>query len=356
MSQPFFSKERFGVLPSGDPISRYWLRGKGGLTLSFLDYGLTFVTLMMPCNKSNKPINLILGDENSQFYQQQPFYMGAIIGRYCNRLSPRILPYSADGLTLTENAPPFHLHGGEQGFDKKRWSVSSASAVGDEVAVTATLFSEHGDEGYPGNVTTTVTITIDADNRLRLDLLAETDRPTWISLTHHAYFNLSGSPTPVTEDHLIQINSTRVTAIDAQQRTTGVIDDVANTALDFKMAKTLATALQVGDPSFATTGGMDHNYVFKSHPTDQLRLMATLTCAATGMSLSVSATHPGMQFYSGQYLHADVPAAQHRYAPHSGLCFEPQYFPDSPCHPHFPSSLVTPTRPFKETIQYAISQ
>ena len=356
MTEPFFTQELFGVQLSGEPITRYWLRGKGGLTLSFLDYGLTFVTLAMQCHKLNKPISLILGDENSQFYLQQPFYMNAIIGRYSNRLSPSVLARSHSTLKLTENAPPFHLHGGEQGFDKKRWSVSAPVEAGDVVAITATLFSGHGDQGYPGNITATVTIRLDADNQLCLDLLAETDLPTWINLTHHAYFNLSGSWGHVTADHLIQINSHRVTAIDPQQKTTGIIASIEGTALDFQTEKTLATALQEGDTSFDITGGMDHNYVFKDDANDQLILMATVKSVLSGMSLAVSATHPGMQFYSGQFLHADTPEVQHPYAPHSGLCFEPQYFPDSPCHPHFPSTLVTPNRPFKETIRYSFSQ
>ncbi|MEJ7661664.1 MAG: hypothetical protein WKG07_19825 [Hymenobacter sp.] len=105
-------------------------------------------------------------------------YFGALIGRYGNRIARRAsLPLRARPTTLVSIITRNPLHGGNVGFNQKVWpAMPGTSAEGQ--TLTLSYLSKDGEEGYPGNLHVTVVYTLTADNALKIDYTATTDKAT----------------------------------------------------------------------------------------------------------------------------------------------------------------------------------
>ena len=260
------------------------------------------MSLLVP-DKDGRRADVVVGFETPEEYAANPRYLGAIVGRYANRIANA--QFTLDGRTyrLAANHGPHHLHGGVTGFDKRVWHAARGAD-----SLELRYLSPDGEEGYPGNLDVRVTYRLTDDDELIVEYRATTDKPTPVNLTQHTYFNLGGDDDA--RGHMVQIDADAITAVDEQLIPTGVLAPVAGTDFDFRKPMTIGAR---------RGGNYDHNFVLKGG--------VRVVDPKSGRTLDMHTTEPGMQLYTG-------------YA--RGVCLETQHFPDSPNQPSFPSTILRP--------------
>ena len=267
------------------------------------------------------------------------------MGRYANRIGAARFTLNGKAYPLAANDNGVnHLHGGLDGFNRRVWTVESAS----ENRLLLSLFSPDGDQGYPGNLTVQVTYTLTAEG-LTIDYRAESGRDTVCNLTNHAYFNLSGHDSGPVLDQTIQIPADRYTPTDPLSIPTGEIAPVEGTPMDLRTTAPIGARIGEDFPQLLQAGGYDHNWIPNGQP-GALRTAARAASAVTGVSMEVLSTLPGIQFYTGNYLDG-CPAGKGGapYARRWGFCLETQFYPDSPNQPGFPSCVLRPGETYAHT-------
>lgn len=250
-----------------------------------------------------EPFNIVLGYPDERDYLDDPSYLGAIAGRYCNRIANSRFVIDDANIALCANDGLHHLHGGPEGFSRRVWTIKDRS----EQHVQLGLLSAHGDQGYPGNLDVSVNYTLDNEGDLHIAWQAHADADTVVSLTSHAYFNLGGDDIL---DHHLQIAAPHYTPVDADLIPTGEIRDVSGTVLDLREFARLGDIVSSEAPEVRTTQGLDHNWA--GGAPGEMKLRARLFCPATQLLLSVSSTLPGLQCYTGNHLQATGIHRRHR--------------------------------------------
>jgi aldose 1-epimerase len=346
------SKAPFGETPEGEPVEIYTLRNKNGLEARIMTYGGIVVSLKTP-DKSGRFDDVVLGYDSLEGYLERNPYFGALIGRCGNRISKA--KFSLNGKTYSlasNNGSKNHLHGGLKGFDKVVWTAK-ATETSDGPTLHLSYLSKDGEEGYPGNLSVTATYTLTADNGLRVDFSATTDKETICNLTHHSYFNLRAGGDVL--DYLVQINAEQFTPVNGEVIPTGEVRPVAGTPLDFRKPTAIGARINSQDEQIQLAGGYDHNWVFNK-PAGHLAPVARVADKVSGRCMEVLTTQPGMQFYSGNFLDGTITGKGGRqYHQRYAFCMEPQHFPDAPNHPQFPSIELKPGQVYKNTIVYKFS-
>ena len=315
----------------------YTITNDRGLEVSITTYGGAITSLRTPDRHGNLG-DIVLGFETLNDYVQNPRYFGALIGRHANRIARG--KFSLDGVEyqLPCNNGANHLHGGFKGFDKRVWNVSEDGNV-----LHLSYVSKDGEEGYPGNVTALVDFTL-LDSELRIDYRATTDQDTIVNLTNHSYFNLRGVGTIL--DHELTLNADAFTPVSEDLIPTAEIKGVEDSPMDFRKAKAIGSEID------KVVGGYDHNFALNNWD-GSLRLAARLYEPVSGGALEILTTEPGMQFYSGNFLDGSFTGKYgFVYEKYTGLCLEPQHFPDAPNHPNFPSTVLRPGEEYKHTSVY----
>jgi aldose 1-epimerase len=328
------------------PVTEYTLANSSGMQVSILNYGGIVTKIMVP-DKKGKLGDVVLGFENfSGYTQKNEPYLGALVGRYANRIGNA--KFILDGKTykLAPNNFGNSLHGGNVGFDKVIWNVEK---LGD-TSLKLSYQSKDNEEGYPGNLNAGVVYTLSADNSLKIDYTATTDKPTPVNLTNHSYFNLSAGKDSTILDHVLHLDADKYTPVNDQLIPTGQVAVVKGTPLDFTTAK--AIGKDIGN----VKGGFDHNWILNKKG-NGLQEAATVYDPGSGRYMEVWTTQPGIQFYSGNFLNGNLQAAKGRrvYGAHAGLCLETQHYPDSPNEPSFPSTILKPGETYRETTIYKFS-
>ncbi|MEW1833241.1 aldose epimerase family protein [Streptomyces sp. NPDC088196] len=325
--------ELFGTLPDGTPVHR-WTLERAGVRVRVLSYGGIVQSVEVP-DRDGHAADVVLGFADLDGYLAHPEpYLGALVGRYANRIAGGRFPLEGVTYSLAQNNAPNSLHGGERGFDKRVWDVEPV-----EHGVRLSRVSAHGEEGFPGRLDVTATYTLDASGALRFVYEATTDAPTIVNLTNHSYFDLSGAGSAGGADgaggHELRLAASRFTPVDGDLIPTGALHDVTGTRFDFRESR------KVGS-------GYDHNFVLDKGLTPAPVEIAELHDPASGRVLTVATTEPGIQLYTGDYL-ADP------YAPGAGIALETQHFPDSPNRPEFPSTELRPGDTYRSETVYGFA-
>jgi aldose 1-epimerase len=350
-TQSLSGPEPFGTAPDGTPVEIYTLRNQAGMEARICTYGGIVVSLKTP-DRSGAMGDVVLGYDSLDGYLKSSPYFGCLVGRYGNRIAKGRFTLDGVSYTLATNNYPNHLHGGVQGFDKRVWKATSIPNS-KEPGLALTYVSPDGEEGFPGTLTVQAVYTLTADNGLRLDYEATTDKPTVLNLTQHSYFNLAGKGDIL--GHEVQIDASRFTPVDATLIPTGELQPVAGTPFDFRQSTAIGARINQDHAQLKFGGGYDHNWVIDK-PSGQLAVQARVYEPTTGRVLEVLSTEPGLQFYCGNFLDGTITGKggwvyQHR----NGFCMEPQHHPDSPNQPNFPSAVLRPGKTYRNTILYRFS-
>lgn len=341
-------------------MSIYTLRNAVGVEVRIARYGGIILSLRTP-DRGGALGDVVLGYDSVDEYRDNPAYLGALIGRYANRIAHGRFTLDGETYTLTTNEPPHHLHGGRHGFDSVRWDAEPLPD-GDADGLALRYVSADGEEGYPGRVEVRVQYTLtDGDpvaggsndaGRLVVDYHATTDRATPVSLTQHSYFNLAGHGAGDVLGHVLTVATDRFTPVDETLIPTGELRDVAGTPFDFRRPTAVGARIDEEDEQLRHGCGYDHNYVLGG-PGDGPGFAARVWEPTTGRTLEVRTTEPGLQLYTGNHLDENRGKGGVRYGAHAGLALETQQFPDSPNQPSFPSTIVRPGAPYRSRTVFA---
>ncbi len=325
---------RVTSIASNQPLQVIQLSDGENLTAEILPFGAIIKSIKF------KKQEMTLSVDDPQYYLENPFYLGATVGRYANRIAKGRFSLSGTQYQLEANNGPNSLHGGVKGFNKVLWQVTKQT----ESEVELYYCSPDGEQGFPGELQ--VWQTISAKNgELTLHFKALTNKETLVNFTNHCYFNLDGSES--INEHLVQINTDRYLPIDTTSIPLNEAALVCGTCFDFTKPAQVGEALSAVHPQLEAGNGFDHCYIFNDD--SSLKTMATLTSPHTNVSLTLKSTQPGMQLYTANFVGSPFKARQ-------ALCFEAQNWPDAPNRENFPKANLLPAEKYEQVIIYAFSE
>ncbi|MDE7221614.1 MAG: galactose mutarotase [Oscillospiraceae bacterium] len=334
-------KQPFGSTRDGRNVDMLTLR-RGAMEAEIITYGAALRALRVP-DKSGNSVDVALGYDDVRGYEDNGGYLGAVVGRYANRIAGASCLIDGERVPLVANEGAKQLHGGPEGFSTQVFSLEEA---GEDFAVL-TYVSPDGQGGFPGTLTLRVTYALTGQG-LSIRYEAAGDKATHCNITNHAYFNLNGSGDIL--GHRLWLAAGRFTPVDGDSIPVDMARSVEGTPFDFTAEKPVGRDIGQGDEQLHNVGGYDHNYVLD--PGQGLRLAARLTGEASGIVMETWTEKPGIQFYSGNFLKTNAAKGGGVYVPRQGLCLETQFFPDSPNHPEWGDILLRPGRRYDFTTEY----
>jgi aldose 1-epimerase len=341
------STKTFGTF-AGREVLEIAIRSSVGAEAKILTYGAVVRDLVVPLGSGRQRV--VTGLNAVEDYVEHSPHMGAIAGRYANRIRGGRFDLDGEHYQLPLNQSGRHsLHGGGDGLGRSLWQLAAAGA--DFVALTH--LSPDGDSGYPGTLVTSCIYRLHGAT-LRIELSATTDKATPVNLCHHSYFNLDGAASIL--DHTLEIAGDVYTPTDDDLIPTGEILRVAGTPFDFRAARSIRTERSDGSGNVR----YDVNFLLRRDllqpsgiPHLPLAYAGTARSPLNGLGLAVWTTEPGLQVYDGAKVDLSVAGLDGvRYGPHAGLCLEPQHVPDSPNHPYFPNTILRPGEVYRQVTEY----
>ena len=338
------TRRPFGRTPAGEEVELLTLNN-GVLACEVISYGASIRALYTP-DRNGKRVDVVLGYEDLTEYLKEGGHLGAVVGRYANRIAGGHFSLDGKDYTLFRNNGPNHLHGGKQGFSKRVWKVES---VGENEAVLS-MDSPDMDAGYPGHLTARITYRLEG-NALVLDYQADTDRNTVCNLTNHAYFNLSGQESGEVLGQEISLNCSKYTPADRTGIPTGEVADVEGTPMDLRRPTLLGAHIRDEFQQIAQFGGYDHNFIIDGQP-GTLRPAARAKSYVTGIVMEVETDQPAVQLYTANSLSVRPGKEGASYSAFHAFCLETQNYPDAPNRPEFPSAVLAPGKPYRTTTRF----
>ncbi|KAK7266349.1 hypothetical protein RIF29_18993 [Crotalaria pallida] len=327
-----------------DSLRLFELR-KGDLSIKVTNWGASLVSVVLP-DKNGKLGDIILGYDSAKAYINDTRYFGATVGRVANRIGGAQFTLNGTHYKLIANEGNNTLHGGPRGFTRVLWKVLSYQGEGDRPRITFSYHSADGDQGFPGDILSTVSYIL-GKNSLSIIMKAKAlNKPTPVSLANHAYWNLGNHNSGDILDEELQIFGSQITLVDDHLIPTGKIASVKGTPYDFLKPHTVGSRIN----QLNKIGGYDINYVLDGAKGKEIKLAAIVHDKKSGRVLKLSTTAPGMQFYTANYVINVKGKGGFVYQPHSALALETLAFPDSVNHPNFPSTIVTPEKPYKHVM------
>lgn len=352
-AKPKIKKDSFGKTADGKAVEIYTLENSKGASTQIITYGGTVVSLKVP-DKSGTFGDIVLGFDSVGDYEKQTSYIGALIGRYGNRIAKGRFSLNGKEYDLAVNNGVNHLHGGLKGYDKVVWTAKPfVNKFGANLQLT--YLSKDSEEGYPGNLNIKVIYTLTEKNELKIVYSATTDKDTVVNLTQHSYFNLAGAGNGDILSHQLLINADKFTPTDDGSIPTGELRSVKGTPFDFTKLTTIGDRINQDDEQLKFGNGYDHNWVLNKKG-KELSLAATAFETSSGRVMEVWTTEPGVQFYAGNYLDGTIPGKNGQtYPRRTGFCLETQHFPDSPNKPAFPTTVLKKGKVYSQTTIYRFS-
>ncbi len=349
LAAPAAHKRVFGVMPNGQKIWIYTLSNGHGMKAQVMTYGATLVTLDVPDAHGHSG-DVILGLNTLHQYLTESPYFGATIGRYANRIGNHAR-FRLDGHLYQLHAWPPSEHGnilhGGVGFDKRVWTVKHAD--GNSIALF--YHSPNGQQGFPGDLNTTVRFTLLPNNSLRINYRATTDKDTVINLTNHSYFNLNGQGNGTILGQMLKVNASRYTPTDADLIPTGKIASVTGTPMDFRHFTAIGARIHEKFPALIYGKGYDVNLILNPHSAHTP--VAIAYSKQSGRELEVYTNQPGIQLYTSNAFNGSLHGRDGKpYLLHAAFTLETQHYPDAPNHPNFPSTELKPGQVFRSYTIY----
>ncbi|NKE04791.1 aldose epimerase family protein [Mesobacillus selenatarsenatis] len=335
-------KEKFGQIGS-QPVCSFTLRNEQGMEVTAINYGCIITKINVP-DRDGKFENVVLGHDTLDEYVNDPYFLGAVVGRVAGRLKAGSFELDGKNFTLVQNDNSNHLHGGLKGFDKVVWD---AKVIDDGVLFS--YLSKDGEEGYPGNLYIEVTYRLNNDNELSIQYRSQTDQKTLLTVTNHSYFNLSGNLKRDVLDHSLKLKSSRFLELDKEFLPTGRMLDVKDTPFDFTKGSIVKTGAESNHPQNVLVGnGYDHPFILDDNRDNEI----VLKDPDSGRTLTVETDEPAVVVYSGNSLKEEgnfrgVPCRKYL-----GICLETQNYPDSIHHPHFPSMVLDKGEMYSSITKY----
>lgn len=335
---------------AGKETDLYILRNSEGNEVAISNYGGALVAIMVPDRNGNRA-NVIQGHDNINDIVNSPEpYLSTLIGRYGNRICKGRFQLHGKEYQLPINNGPNSLHGGLKGFNAKVWD---ALQMNDHTLVLKYV-SPYGEEGFSGEMKTTVVYSFTDDNELVIEYMATTNKKTIINLTSHGFFSLAGiaNPTPTIENLECEINADFYIPIDNTSIPTGEILRVEGTPFDFRKPKTVGKDIDADNEQIKNGAGYDHCFVLNKKEEGELSFAARIKEPVSGRIMEVYTTEPGVQVYTDNW--ADGYKGQNgaTFPRRSAICFEAQHFPDSPNRPYFPSVVLNPGEQYTQKTVY----
>lgn len=338
-------KEKWGISPCGKDIYLYTLKNLNGSYVKLSNLGAAIVEVVVP-DKEGNLADVTLGYPDPLSYFGDGPCAGKVPGRYANRIAKGKFTLDGKEYTLPINNGPNHLHGGPEGFQNKVWE---SRIIGHSVEFL--YYSEEGEMGYPGALKAVAHYDWSEENELRLTLTAQSDAPTVINLTNHAYFNLNGEGSGDILGHYLELNASEYLPTDETLIPLGESVEVAGTPMDFVIAKKLGRDIKEDFPALNYGKGYDNCWVIDGAEPGQLQFAAELYSEESGRTLSVYTTQPGVQVYTGNWL-AGSPVGKcgRSYNDYDGVAIECQNFPDAPNKEEYPSAVLRPGEVYEQAI------
>lgn len=347
--QTSIAQRHFGDL-DGKPVSLYTLQNRHGIRAEISDYGGVVTKLITPDRDGNFD-DVVLGHDVFDRFIADNGYLGAIVGRYANRIAEAKFSLEGKEYQLATNAGPNSLHGGNVGFNKRIWHAQPSINNG-LPQLKLSYLSPDGEEGFPGNLEASVTYSLTDDNGLKIEYYATTDQPTVCNLSHHGYFNLAGQNSATILDHHLQLFCDAITPNRKNSIPTGQLMPVKGTPFDFLTAHRIGQRIDDDHPQIQSANGYDHNFVINGQA-GQVRRAAWVRDPLFGRTMEVWTTDVGIQFYTANFLSADkIGKSGKAFGPRMAFCLECQRFPNSPNQPQFPSATLRPGETYEKTTIY----
>ena len=344
------TKEFFFNFTAATTTEIYTLANARGMEVRITTYGGHVQSLKTP-DRSGQFADIVLGLNSLEEYLRHQ-YLGAIIGRFGNRIGKGRFTLNGVEYTLALNNGPNTLHGGLKGFDRVVWQARDVSA-GNQ-ALELSYLSKDGEEGYPGNLKVAVTYTLESDG-LRIDYFATTDKDTVLNLTNHSFFNLAGEGSGDILDTELQIFADRFTPVDSTLIPTGELRSVEGTPFDFRKPTAIGARIGQDEEQLKFCRGYDINFVVHG-PAGTLRPAAWARDPKSGRILETLTTEPGIQLYTGNFLDGTFSGKSGKpYGFRNAFCLETQHYPDSPNKPEFPTTVLKPGERYESTTVYRFS-
>ncbi len=340
------SKSDFGVTNTGENIQIYHLENTSGSYVEIIDFGCRLVKIVVP-DREGHLTDVCLGLDTIADYEKDHASLGAVIGRVANRIKDGRFSLNGKNYQLAINNGTNHLHGGLIGYASKPWD---AKVKDDKLILT--MNSADGEEGYPGNLTLTVTYGWSEDNELSILYEASTDEDTPLNVTNHGYFNLNGEGNGDILSHELFIDADTITELDDSQAPTGKILSVDGTPFDFRNMHTIGKLMDSDHEQYKKFGTYDHNFIING---TGLREAAVLQSKESGIRMTCFTDQPGLQLYVANEPIPLPGKGGKRYEPHTSVCLETQHFPDSVNHDSFPTVVLHPGEAFRSKTLYHFS-
>ena len=348
------TKHYFGTMEDGRDVHSYLLKNDAGMSVRICEFGGAIMEIFVP-DRLGRMTDVVAGYDSLRDYVLAPGYLGALVGRVCNRIAKGNFELDGKQYQIYQNNNGNSLHGGKVGYSHKIWNAKTED--GAEPSLILSLVSPDGDENYPGTLSVTVTYTLLRSNALSIHYEATTDQKTVVNLTNHAYFNLGGFSSGKIFDHVLQMDADTYIPTDENLIPTGEIRSVEGTPFDFREPKTIGQDFDLENPDMKLAGGYDHCLCFSGGETKTPVLRIEAYEPNSGRLMQVYTNQPAVQFYTGNFMW-EIEAPLKGGCPASvqaAFCLETQKMPDAINHANFDDVILNPGEKYDYTTIYQFS-